>query len=69
MESRMLLFHVALFALRQGSGVHTRREVVAKSVYRGIVTCAANNKEQLLTALLRQLSGPSLRSGSDGPLP
>jgi hypothetical protein len=60
MESRTL-FQVALFALRQGSGIHTRRKVVAKSVYRGIITCATNNKEQLLTALLRQLVGPSLR--------
>ena len=43
MDGRML-FHGALVALRQGSGISTRRKVVAKSVYQGIVTCAANNR-------------------------
>jgi hypothetical protein len=41
----MMLFHGALAALRQGSGVPTRRKVDAKSVYQGIVTRAANNTE------------------------
>jgi hypothetical protein len=36
MESMAMPFHMAFSAPRQGSGIHTRRKVVAKSVYRGI---------------------------------
>ena len=60
MESRML-FYGALSALRQDSGVPTRRKVAAKSVYQGIVTRAARNAIVRLPALLRHSAGPSLR--------
>jgi hypothetical protein len=66
MES-ITLFHVALSALRQGSGVHTRRKVVAKSVYQGIVTRAAINGILRLPLLLRPSAGPSLRRAVTAP--
>jgi len=47
--------------LRQGSGVHTHRQVVAGSVCRGIVMCAAINAMLRQPALLLQFAGPSLR--------
>ena len=47
--------------LRQGSGVHTHRQVVAGPVCRGIVMCAAINAMLRQPALLLQFAGPSLR--------
>ena len=47
--------------LRQGSGVHTHRQVVAGPVCRGIVMCAAINAMLCQPAFLLQFAGPSLR--------
>ncbi len=57
----VMLFHVTLAALRQGSGVHTHRQVIAELVCCGIITCAAFNRKLRQPALLLQFSGPSLR--------
>ena len=53
--------------LRQGSGVHTHRQVVAGPVCRGIVMCAAINAMLRQPALLLQFDGPSLRRAVTAP--
>ena len=53
--------------LRQGSGVHTHRQVVAGPVCRGIVMCAAINAMLRQPALLLQFAGPSLRRAVTAP--
>ena len=53
--------------LRQGSGVHTHRQVVAGPVCRGIVMCAAINAGLRQPALLLQFDGPSLRRAVTAP--
>ena len=53
--------------LRQGSGVHTHRQVVAGPVCRGIVMCAAINAMLRQPALLLQFGGPSLRWAVTAP--
>ena len=53
--------------LRQGSGVHTHRQVVAGPVCRGIVMCAAINAMLRQPALLLQFGGPSLRRAVTAP--
>ncbi len=54
--------------LRQGSGVHTHRQVVAGPVCRGIVMCAAINAMLRQPALLLQFGGAVTAAGSDGPI-
>ena len=54
--------------LRQGSGVHTHRQVVAGPVCRGIVMCAAINTMLRQPALLLQFGGPSLRRAVTVPI-
>lgn len=54
--------------LRQGSGVHTHRQVVAGPVCRGIVMCAAINAMLREPALLLQFGGPSLRRAVTAPI-
>ena len=54
--------------LRQGSGVHTHRQVVAGPVCRGIVMCAAINAMLRQPALLLQFGGPSLRWAVTAPV-
>lgn len=53
--------------LRQGSGVHTHRQVVAGPVCRGIVMCAAINAMLCQPAFLLQFAGPSLRRAVTAP--
>lgn len=53
--------------LRQGSGVHTHRQVVAGPVCRGIVMCAAINAMLRQPAFLLQFAGPSLRRAVTAP--
>lgn len=68
MES-MAMLHVALTAPRQGSGVHTHRQVIARPVCRGIIMCAAINAvpRQPEPVLLLQFAGPSLRRAVTAP--
>jgi len=53
--------------LRQGSGVHTHRQVVAGPVCWGIVMCAAINATPRQPAFLLQFAGPSLRWAVTAP--
>src|SRR5690606_823359 len=53
--------------LRQGSGVHTHRQVVAGPMCRGIVMCTAINAMLRQPALLLQFAGPSLRRAVTAP--
>lgn len=66
MESIATL-HVALTAPRQGSGVHTHRQVIARPVCRGIIMCAAINAVPCQPVLLLQFAGPSLRRAVTAP--
>ncbi|MEQ0899468.1 hypothetical protein [Pseudomonas aeruginosa] len=66
MES-MAMLHVTLTALRQGSGVHTHRQVIARPVCRGIIMCAAINTVPRQPVLLLQFTGPSLRRAVTAP--
>ena len=53
--------------LRQGSGVHTHRQVVTGPVCTGIVMCAATNAMLRQPAFLLQFAGPSLRRAVTAP--
>ena len=66
MES-MAMLHVAFTALRQGSNVHTYRQVIARPVCRGIIMCAAINAVPRQPVLLLQFAGPSLRRAVTAP--
>lgn len=66
MES-MAMLHVALTAPRQGSGVHTHRQVMARPVCRGIIMCEAINAVPRQTVLLLQFARPSLRWAVTAP--
>jgi len=66
MES-MAMLHVTLTAPRQGSGVHTHRQVIARPVCRGIIMCAAINAVPRQPVLLLQFAGPSLRRAVTAP--
>ncbi|TBU98245.1 hypothetical protein DNJ95_13355 [Stutzerimonas kirkiae] len=47
--------------LRQGSGVHTHRQVIAGPVCQGIIMCGSDNTMPRQTALLLQIAVSSLR--------
>jgi len=53
--------------LRQGSGVHTHRQVIAGPVCRGIVMRAAINAVLRQPVFLLQFAGPSLRRAVTAP--
>ncbi len=63
----MTMLHVTLTAPRQGSGVHTHRQVIARPVCRGIIMCAAINAIPRHPVLLLQFAGPSLRRAVTAP--
>ena len=61
------MLYVTLTAPRQGSGVHTHRQVIARPVCRGIIMCAAINVVPRQPVLLLQFAGPSLRPAVTAP--